>query len=147
MLKKVTRTTKSTEETSLVAKDLIESFGPVEDRAFVVALSGDLGAGKTTLVQAIAKELGIKDVVISPTFILAKTYNIKKSEFYKKLIHIDAYRFEDPKEANVLKLEELINDPQNLIVIEWPERLGKSLKSTVRVVCKSVSENTKKITW
>lgn len=93
----------------------------------VLLLSGNLGAGKTTLTQAIARELGIREQIISPTFVIERRYSVPEdSEFsplWKTLIHIDAYRFENHEEGKILKLEELAGDPKNLIVIEWPERL------------------------
>ncbi|MCX6753845.1 MAG: tRNA (adenosine(37)-N6)-threonylcarbamoyltransferase complex ATPase subunit type 1 TsaE, partial [Candidatus Nomurabacteria bacterium] len=70
--------------------------------ATVISLSGDLGAGKTTITKEIAKQLGIKENVVSPTFVIMKIYKLKSSSKhyfnFKKLIHIDAYRIEDAKE-------------------------------------------------
>lgn len=91
-------------------------------RAFVIALRGDLGAGKTTFTQALAKELGITEAVQSPTYVLMKNYPISFGRF-TKLIHIDAYRLEKPEEFNALKPEEFLSNPENLVVIEWPERV------------------------
>ena len=90
--------------------------------AFVVALSGNLGAGKTTCMQALAKELGVQEVVQSPTYVLMKSYPIAFQNF-TKLIHIDAYRLDEPEQFASLKPEEFLHDPKNLVCIEWPERL------------------------
>lgn len=91
-------------------------------QATIIALRGDLGAGKTTFTQALARELGITDVVQSPTYVLMKSYPINFKQF-KNLIHIDAYRLDKPEEFSALKPETFLNNPENLIVIEWPERV------------------------
>jgi tRNA threonylcarbamoyladenosine biosynthesis protein TsaE len=104
---------------------LLASLSPHE-RATVVALTGELGAGKTTFTQALAKELGVEDTVQSPTYVLMKKYKISHPHF-SALVHIDAYRLEKPEEFLALKPEEFLNDPHNLVVVEWPERLGNLL--------------------
>ena len=91
--------------------------------ATFVALSGELGAGKTTFVQTLAKELGVKEIVQSPTYVLMKRYDISYRQF-RALIHIDLYRLEKPEELVALQLDTVLNDPHNLICIEWPERAG-----------------------
>jgi tRNA threonylcarbamoyladenosine biosynthesis protein TsaE len=100
--------------------------------AAVIALSGDLGAGKTTLTQAIARELGVKEHLVSPTFVIMKSYRLPllKGEWpstaegvYSKLIHIDAYRLKSKEELEKLGWQEIATDPQNLILIEWPEQV------------------------
>ncbi len=96
------------------------------DSATIVALWGDLGAGKTTLSQYLAKTYGIEDEVVSPTFVIMKIYPVEHAKF-KSLIHIDAYRFENPDEAAAIRLHELVADPKNIILIEWPELLGDRL--------------------
>jgi len=98
----------------------------VKPSATVVALSGELGAGKTTFVQALAKELGVKDTVQSPTYVLMKSYPIAYKNF-KQLVHIDLYRLEKPEELAALRPENYISDPKNLLCVEWPERAGKLL--------------------
>ncbi len=92
------------------------------NKAAIVALRGDLGAGKTTFTQALARELGIEDAVQSPTYVLMKSYPIDFNGF-KKLIHIDAYRLDKPEEFAALEPDTFLNDPENLVVIEWPERV------------------------
>ncbi len=91
-------------------------------KAFILALSGELGVGKTTITQAIAKNLEIKENLVSPTFVIMKKYEIKKGIF-KKLIHIDAYRLEKEEDLINLGWSELIKDEGNLIIVEWPERV------------------------
>lgn len=92
--------------------------------AKLLLLEGDMGAGKTTFTKALGKSLGIPyDDIHSPTFILKKEYKTEHPIF-KKLIHIDAYRFEDESEAEILKLENDLGNHSNLIVIEWPSKMG-----------------------
>src|SRR4051812_11428104 len=99
------------------------------ESATVVALSGDLGAGKTTLTQAIARELGIRETVISPTFVIMKIYELEK-EAWKHLVHIDAYRLESSRELERLGWAEIIADPENLVLIEWPEKVPEAIPET-----------------
>ena len=104
-----------------IVKTLSSTFS---GQAKVLFLEGDLGTGKTTFTKEIAAVLGIEKVdVHSPTFILKKEYKGSHS-FFKKLIHIDAYRFESKEEGKVLRLDDDRNDHDALIVIEWPSKLG-----------------------
>jgi tRNA threonylcarbamoyladenosine biosynthesis protein TsaE len=107
-----------------IAKKITETLAhSFTGRAKVLFLEGDLGAGKTTFTKEIAEVLGIdKEDVHSPTFILKKEY-ISNSPLFKKLVHIDAYRFESKDEAKVLKLDKDRQDHETLIVIEWPSKL------------------------
>ncbi len=108
------------------AKKAIKRFSPKEGGATLVTLSGDLGAGKTTFVQALARELGISDTVQSPTYVLMKSYPldpVANSKGFTKFAHIDAYRLNDPQEFKTLKPEEFLHDPKTLILLEWPERV------------------------
>jgi tRNA threonylcarbamoyladenosine biosynthesis protein TsaE len=99
------------------------------DEAFFVALSGNLGAGKTTFVQALGRELGVTDAIQSPTYVLMKTYPISPSggHPFDQLVHIDAYRLEKSEEWETLKPEVFMRNPRALVVLEWPERVGELL--------------------
>jgi tRNA threonylcarbamoyladenosine biosynthesis protein TsaE len=95
----------------------------------VIALHGDLGAGKTTLVSYIAKELGITESIVSPTFVIYRKYaigsdSVQKDSAWNYLIHIDAYRLTGEEDGKKIRLEELCADPTNLVCIEWPEHVG-----------------------
>ena len=94
--------------------------------ATLVTLSGELGAGKTAFTKAVATALGVEGVVTSPTFVLEKIYLLPQGNF-KRLIHIDAYRLESGKELAALGFDELMQDAGNLILLEWPEKVGESL--------------------
>jgi tRNA threonylcarbamoyladenosine biosynthesis protein TsaE len=114
----------------------------------ILALSGDLGSGKTTFVQGLAAALGIKNQVTSPTFVLLKKYKVESSKLkIKSLIHVDAYRMESEKDAESIGLSEYLNDKKNLVVIEWPEKIIKIFPDGKKLVkFKYVDENTRKIT-
>jgi tRNA threonylcarbamoyladenosine biosynthesis protein TsaE len=87
----------------------------------VVALYGDLGAGKTTLARGILRGLGFAEEAASPTFPIIQPYE----ELALPLWHVDLYRIEDPAEAEELGLEEALET--GALVVEWPERLGSGL--------------------
>lgn len=91
-------------------------------KATVIALQGELGAGKTHFTQLFGKVMGIEENMPSPTFVIMKSYDVDWRGF-KKLIHIDAYRLEREEELLNLGWEELVNDPANIIFIEWPENV------------------------
>ncbi|MEN9649092.1 MAG: hypothetical protein RL094_59 [Candidatus Parcubacteria bacterium] len=116
--------------------------------ATVVGLRGDLGSGKTTFSQSIAHELGVVDRVTSPTFIIEKIYDTTDDTF-KKFIHIDAYRLEHGDELSKLDFDTVLADSNNLIFIEWPEKV-ESILSTIPVFTisfESIDENTRSISY
>ena len=85
----------------------------------VVALAGDLGAGKTTLVRGMLREMGWDGPVKSPTYTLVEYYPLSSLYFY----HFDFYRFADPEEWETAGLAELFR-PDSVCVVEWPERMA-----------------------
>ena len=97
------------------------------ETATLVALSGELGAGKTAFTKAVAKELGVTGIVNSPTFVLEKIYALPEGGVFTKLVHIDAYRLESGKELAPLALDTLLAEPRTLIFLEWPERVAGAL--------------------
>ena len=135
---------KSLTETENFARTLLANL-KTTDRATVLALYGDLGSGKTTFTQFLAKELGVANYVTSPTFVIEKRYQTKNSTF-KTLIHIDCYRLTKPDEMLHLNWSEIIANPANLIVVEWPERIESILpEDAIKIEFEFVDENTRKI--
>lgn len=107
-------TTRSAEETRALAAELGASLPPES----VLALHGDLGVGKTTFVQGLARGLGIPGSVTSPTFNLFTLHRGKTN-----LLHLDAYRLESPHEVESLLLEDFMEPPWCLAV-EWPGKVA-----------------------
>jgi len=137
---------KSISDTQKIAKDFIEKIAVgFYENALVVGLYGDLGSGKTTFTQAIAKIFNIKEDVTSPTFVIEKIYTINDKKF-KKLIHIDAYRLDSAKELSALDWERTLGDSKNIIFIEWPKRVIEVLpKNHAKIFFKFLSENEREI--
>lgn len=108
--------TNSAQETQAIAKKFANKLHPGD----IVLLYGNLGAGKTTFTQGLAKGLGITRRIISPTFILMRTYEMANA---KTFYHVDLYRLEKDKEIEGIGFIEKIGIKDSIIVIEWPEKL------------------------
>jgi tRNA threonylcarbamoyladenosine biosynthesis protein TsaE len=104
-------------------QDLGHSFAKFLEKGDIVCLYGDLGGGKTTFTQGLSKKLGIKNRIISPTFVIVRRYELKDVNFY----HIDLYRIENKKDLEGLGIEEILNNRNNITIIEWAEKLGEYL--------------------
>lgn len=91
-----------------------------------IFLYGELGAGKTTFTQGIAEGLGIRQRVISPTFIIVREYALKVPHI-KFFYHIDLYRISGEQDIKTLGLDEIINNKDSIVIIEWPQKLGEFL--------------------
>ncbi|OHA70430.1 MAG: tRNA (adenosine(37)-N6)-threonylcarbamoyltransferase complex ATPase subunit type 1 TsaE [Candidatus Wildermuthbacteria bacterium RIFCSPHIGHO2_02_FULL_49_9] len=112
--------------TQRIAKELAQTIlkSPKRKGALVLALKGELGAGKTTFVQGLAKGLGIKENVLSPTFLIIKKYKIQDAKYkLQNLYHIDCYRLKSPGELLQLGWKEIIADPNNVVVVEWADHV------------------------
>lgn len=92
----------------------------------ILALYGELGSGKTTFTQGLAKGLGLPHRLVSPTFIIVREYPLDLKN-YQRLYHIDLYRIENPGQIADLGFAEIFSDQHNIVVIEWAERLDKKL--------------------
>jgi len=95
------------------------------DHALVIGLRGDLGSGKTTFVQGVAKTLGVKAMPTSPTFNLMKEYAVGAGPY--RLWHLDCYRLSGHRDLTALDMPAILADPHNLVLMEWPERIGEGL--------------------
>ena len=112
----------------------------------MVKVTGEVGSGKTTFVQQLVRQMGNTESVVSPTYVLMKKYKLPDGlnpfglpRRFKTIVHIDAYRLEDPAEFKALQPEEFLNDPSNLVVVEWPEKLG-TLLPTPDVVLRFIND-------
>lgn len=134
--------TNSFEET----QNLAEGFAKEIADGATLCLYGELGSGKTTFVQGFARGLGIKQRIISPTFIIIRQYKVspsRRNAFY----HIDLYRIESPQDFEGLGLEEILNDSGNIVAIEWAERMGELLpKDRIDIEFEYADEGKRRIT-
>jgi len=131
-----------TEETKEVGKILSENLKP-QKGALVFGLKGELGAGKTTFLQGFAKGLGVREKVISPTFVIMNRFPIKKGKF-TNFYHFDCYRIENVEEMKNLEFEEIIGNSKNIVCIEWPEKIKKALPTDINMIKFDVLEGDKR---
>lgn len=97
----------------------------------MLALTGELGSGKTTFVQGFAKGLLVKERILSPTFILLREFRVRHP-FFHTLYHIDCYRLDNPvPELLHLGFKEIIADPRAFVLVEWADRIKKILPRNV----------------
>jgi tRNA threonylcarbamoyladenosine biosynthesis protein TsaE len=137
-VKKKKIVTKNFEETQEFSKNFAKKFKGGE----AIALYGDLGAGKTTFTQGLARGLGIKSRTISPTFVILRSYRGKSFNLH----HLDLYRLISEKDVIEQGIFDLFNDPKNIVVIEWAEKMENFLpKNTIRIHLKYLNENTREI--
>lgn len=116
----------------------------------VVALRGDLGAGKTAFSSGVLAMLGATGPFPSPTFVIMHRYELANPspQGIRRIYHIDAYRINDPDDLSRLGFEEWITDPEGLVLLEWPERVENILpENVVTVSLEAVSETERKISW
>ncbi len=112
------KVTHNKEETQAFAYDLARTL----HGGMTVLLVGDIGAGKTTFVQGLAKVLGVTARVTSPTFTIMQEYPAEHGDI-RRVVHIDLYRFTDAEELRALALEDE-RRPNTLVVIEWPDAIA-----------------------
>ncbi len=151
--------THSFEETQKIGEELAHDL----EGHSIIALYGNLGSGKTTFLQGFAKGLGITHKIISPTFIIVRKYKLElrskpssqaqaeeKQELReneKNFYHIDLYRIENEKDVETLGLEEILHGTENIVAIEWPEKIETILpKKSINVYFEYLGENKREIT-
>ncbi len=147
MLNRMKHVSHSPEETHQIAQDLARNIlHKHQGKTVVIALEGELGAGKTTFVQAFAKALGVKHHLKSPTFVLMKHYLLEDAEGYENLYHFDCYRLQDSSELKVLSIEDILNSSGNIVLIEWAERVADILpENHLTVHIDHIAEHTRNI--
>lgn len=128
-----------------IAKEILKF--PLQKGAMVIGLVGDLGGGKTTFLKGFARGLGIKDKILSPTFIILKKFQISSFKF-QWFYHIDCYRIKKPKEILDLGFQEIITDPKNIVCVEWADKIKKILpKENILLKFKFKGKNKRRITF
>lgn len=129
---------KSEKDTEKFAYDFAKTLKGDE----IILLEGDLGAGKTTFTKSLAKALGIKEHITSPTFTLVNEYHSGKYP----LFHFDMYRLEDESEAIELGLDEYFNK-KAISIIEWPMRIKDLLpQNHMLITIEKIDDNSRKFT-
>ena len=132
------KTVKSLAELESLAGDFLKKLKKGK-QATLVTLAGDLGSGKTAFTQGFIKSLGIKTHVPSPTFVIYRRYPIYlklkiKNLKFSNIYHFDLYRVIKPKEIIDLDFKKILKNPENIVLIEWPEVIKKYLpKDAIRV--------------
>ena len=139
-------TSKSLKDTEEIARSVLSLIKPAKVAA-VIALYGDLGSGKTAFVQAVARILGISEPITSPTFVIQKRYPIEYGGF-KDLYHLDCYRLKESGDLEALGFCEIMRDSENIIFIEWAERVEELLpKNATKIQFKFIDDRTREITF
>ncbi|MBI2442506.1 MAG: tRNA (adenosine(37)-N6)-threonylcarbamoyltransferase complex ATPase subunit type 1 TsaE [Candidatus Levybacteria bacterium] len=139
-----TKVTLSAKETKKLAADLLTFL---EGRN-LLCLYGDLGSGKTTFSQGIGEALGIQKRMISPTFVILRKYEVQsmKNKNIANLFHVDLYRIGFPDEIIDVGILDFIRNPENLVIIEWAEKMGEYLpEKRIDVRFEYVDEEKRKI--
>jgi len=134
-------TTKSSIDTEkegfIFSKKILKNKKPI-----IIALKGEIGGGKTTFVKGLARGLGIKEEVNSPTFVIFKIYK----SIHGNLYHFDCYRIKKPKEILRLGFKDIISDKNNIIVIEWSENIEKIIpKNSIILNFEFIDKNKRRI--
>ncbi len=149
-------TTSAGETHQLAGETLKELSACRPQGALVLALEGELGAGKTAFTQGLAKALGLKEKILSPTFVIMRRYGVRplgrdkgspaKAGTPMNLYHLDCYRLEGVKDLAGLGILEILADKKNLVVIEWAERVKSILpKDAVWIKFEHGGEDRRKI--
>jgi len=131
----------SYEETRQIAENFLEKI----EKGTTLCLYGELAAGKTTFTQGIGKALGIERLV-SPTFLIMRQYPVTNHPVIKTLYHLDLYRLDSVEDIKAFDVEEIWSSPENLLVIEWPEKFKEYLpKKRFDIFFKANGENERDI--
>lgn len=131
-----------------LAKEILKQG--LSKKATVLALRGNLGGGKTTFLQGFAKGLNIQNKVLSPTFNIYKKFQIPnpKSQIskFKHFYHFDCYRIKNAKEILEVGFKDIILNSENIIAIEWSEKIKKELpKSAINIKFDFIDKNKREI--
>lgn len=118
--------TKSEKETRKLGELIAKLIVSERLKKRILVLEGELGGGKTTFLKGFAKGLGIKEKILSPTFILIQRFRIPNLKF-KNFYHIDCYRIENKREILILGFRKIIKSPQNVVAIEWGDKIKRLL--------------------
>ena len=145
----VTIVSRSGRETKRLAARIFRDLRRSQRRPLILALEGELGSGKTTFIQGLARALGIREKVQSPTFVLMRWYRLPRARRggFRHLVHVDAYRLESLGQARHLGLKDTFRDCDAIVVIEWADRIRKLVpKNAIWIVFAHKGRNKRLIT-
>jgi len=134
--------------------ELAQKFAKSLKGGEIIGLIGELGSGKTVFVKGLAKGLGIKEIITSPTFVILKEYDILRPKIHlrgvskglRKFVHVDAYRVESIGDIISAGIEDFLGRKDVIIVIEWAEKIKEILpKSTIYINFKYKDKNKREI--
>ena len=126
------------------ARQFITANGLIENKGLVIAFYGKMGAGKTTFIKALCEELGVEDVITSPTFAIVNEYSLPSQE---ALYHFDFYRIKKLEEVYDMGYEDYFYS-SNLCLIEWPELIEELLpENALRVTIEEQPDGSRTIAW
>jgi tRNA threonylcarbamoyladenosine biosynthesis protein TsaE len=137
---------KNLKDTKQFAQNFVDDL---IDGQNIILLQGDLGAGKTCFSQAVLEYLGAEGPFTSPTFVIMKDYAVefenRNKVKFKKVYHLDCYRI-DEESLDDLNWNDIIEDKENLILLEWPEKIEKALpEKYVKIEFRVLGENEREI--
>lgn len=131
---------RSENDTAKLAQELASKL----PRGTVIALYGDLGAGKTVFSRAFAKAIGVKETVSSPTYTIIQEYLLDDGGYF---YHLDLYRIQNSRDALAFAVDEYLNDANSYALLEWPERIEDILPpDTLIINIKHLNDTEREIT-
>lgn len=149
MIEVLPKTPKETQKIAKILAEEIKRMAISGKGALVIALDGELGAGKTTFAQGFVAGLGIKEKITSPTFLIMKKIELHKhllkTKNYKLkaryLYHLDCYRLKNEKDLIDLGIKNILAEPENIVLIEWAQKIKKILpKNIIKIEFKYLSD-------
>lgn len=131
----ITRSPNATKKIGRLLAEKIATARSPKKTAVILALSGDLGSGKTVFVRGFCRFFNVTQKIVSPTFVLMRNFRLNSPEIkFNKIYHLDCYRLQKPKEILALNFKAIVNEPQNIVLIEWPEKIRKFLpRKTIKI--------------
>jgi len=135
-------------QTKMMGKLLAQKFLKARPgkSARILTLSGGLGAGKTNFVQGLAKGLGVRETINSPTFAIMKKYPLAGALGYENFYHIDCYRLDLPADLEFLGIEKIFTDSRNIVAVEWPDIMAKFLpEDAIKIGFEITGKNSRRV--
>ena len=133
-------TSNNIEQTGQVAQEIAKTLQGGE----VLALSGNLGAGKTIFVKALAKAMGVEENITSPTFVLMKVYDLEVGKI-NKLVHVDCYRLEGREDLADIGLSDYLAFDNSVVVIEWADKIIDLPNNTIKIKIENLGGDQRRI--